>query len=69
MLIFILQNLCCPLRAIPDFIDNILIKFRFMADQKDTAAVFPAERVLIRPLRQHPDGWSARLRAEHWSIY
>ena len=40
MLIFILQNLRCPLRAVPDFIDNILIEFRFMADQKDTAAVF-----------------------------
>ena len=40
MLIFILQNLRCPLRAVPDFIDNILIEFRFMTDQKDTAAVF-----------------------------
>lgn len=37
---FILQNLRCPLRAVPHFIDNVLIKFRFMADQKDTAAVF-----------------------------
>ena len=40
MLIFILQNLRCPLRAVPDFIDNILIEFRFMTYQKDTAAVF-----------------------------
>ena len=40
MLIFILQNLRCPLRAVPDFIDNILIEFRFMTEQKQTAAVF-----------------------------
>ena len=35
-----LENLRRPLRAVPDLVYDILIEFRFMADQKDTAAVF-----------------------------
>ncbi len=55
------ENLRCPLAHIPDFIHHILIKFRFMADEKDTSAVF-LQSFLDHLLHPHPDGWSAHPR-------
>ena len=37
----ILYDLGRPLAAVPDFIYNVLIKFRFMADEKQGSPVFP----------------------------
>ena len=36
-----LYDLGRPFAAVPDFIYNVLIKFRFMADEKQGSPVFP----------------------------